>query len=74
METGSSYIRGKRKPLDRALASDLRLLYVAFTRAKARVAIFESSAQKCAPLFQYLLRLGLVQMIETRRDCSVPNI
>lgn len=74
METGSSYIRGMSKTLDRALASDLRLLYVATTRAKARLAIFESNTQKRAPLFQYLLRLGLVQMINTRRDCLVPNI
>ena len=35
MKTGSSYIRGTAKDLDRALGSELRLLYVALTRAKA---------------------------------------
>jgi superfamily I DNA/RNA helicase len=49
---------------DRCLESELKYLYVAITRARRNLWIFDQNEQKRAPIFELLRRCNLARLVQ----------
>ena len=55
------------------LSEELKHLYTAITRARVRVAFFDSNTSKRAPMWHFMQQLGLVQPIHDLARATLPT-